>query len=236
MQKLSEIDRKTLILTYIQGEVVKKNKPLPATLDSVDWDDVNAINPWLRAHGYKAGIISGFRRWAYCKLDLEDLLNLAIVGHIFPDSSQKIGHHVPDNPHDPWDHRDIRLSRNYRDPPPPWFEPLSRGEFREEFAIIVRPTVKGERRWGAHLYVEDGGGRTLYYTKGILRHNRPSELTAYIGFDVDTNSQWLQQNFRGELIRNAHRYTTFEKLLKSMRPTLIDKIRTQIRLRHARTG
>jgi hypothetical protein len=60
-------------------------------------------------------------------------------------------------------------------------------------------------------------------------------MTAYIGFDIDPQSQWLLHNLGGELLRNAHRYVTFEELMISTRPSLKERVGTFFRLRRCKS-
>jgi hypothetical protein len=55
---------------YLDGEVLKKNKPIPPTFSALNLDDPNATDQWLRENGFKPGVITGFAQWAIVELSV----------------------------------------------------------------------------------------------------------------------------------------------------------------------
>lgn len=86
MKLLATISRKELIKFYLDGEALKKNKPIPQNFDLLDFNDPNAIDQWLKQNDYKRGVISGFAQWALIELSVDEIGNIAVVNHIFRSS------------------------------------------------------------------------------------------------------------------------------------------------------
>lgn len=205
MKKLKTIDRKELIDLYLKGEAEKKNKLIPQDYDCLNWDNSNDLDTWLKKYCYKFGVISGFKQWAYVKLDKNDLLNCAIVNSIFSGMSQRLGDLVGTKEFKEWEPNEKR----------DWYEPLSRGCFQEKYAVIMRPACESEIKQGAKYYVEDGSGRTICYLKSILRLDSESEMTAYIGFDPDNDSIFLNEKLDKTFAKDKNEKSiTFEQLYK----------------------
>jgi hypothetical protein len=216
MEKIRELDRRELIQIYLEGELHKKGTPVPESIGTLDWDDVNAIDQWLSLNGYKNGIISGFRRWAYVQLSLEDLLSCSVYGGHFPGHTNcSLGALARSGALAASRSDRLDVHGQWVRPKPVWFDLLSQAEFDERYAITLRPACRGVRRQGAKFYVEDGGGRAVLYTQACLRLQRPSQMTGYIGFDPDPASQWLKRTFRGELL--GRQYATLEQVLQPPR-------------------
>ncbi|MFP5209643.1 MAG: hypothetical protein ACLGRW_10180 [Acidobacteriota bacterium] len=83
MKPLSAVSRKEVIEFYPGGEAFKKNKPIPSTFASLNLDDPNGTDQWLRENGFKSGVISGFTQWALLELSVDDIGSIAVVNHIF---------------------------------------------------------------------------------------------------------------------------------------------------------
>jgi hypothetical protein len=195
--------------------LAKKRRPLPADYSTLDWDDTNALDTWLWSHGYKGGVMSGFRRWAFVQFSVEDLLDLAIIPDWYPqESSQRLRELVQI---DDLDHRTTT-------PPQPWLERHLRGEFAAEFPIICRPTTRMNRRHRAKLWIEDGAGRTVVYLRAILRLGIESQMRGYVGFDPDPKSSYLQTKFKGEFAKNASKLSTLEGAINAAKPSLTEQI------------
>jgi hypothetical protein len=214
MRLLGIVKRKELFDFYLGIEVIKKNKPIPADYSPLDLDaiDVNALDAWLEDHGYKPGVISGFRSWAHVELDKNDLLDIAVKKGIFKSTrvlrklvgTPELSDWIPD-----------------KNPLPTWYGPLFIGEFRDDFSIILRAATPGEKREGAKLYVEDGSGRSICYFRTLLRTGMPSQMRGYIGFDPDPQSYFFQTLLEGEFAitctnKRGGKYKTFEQLLDTI--------------------
>ncbi len=206
---ITEQDRKTLIDSYLQREIEKKNKPIPPRYENLTWDDPDDLDEWLEKYCYKPWVMPGFKSWIHVQISKDDLMNCAIVNHIFKDKSQRLGYLIADPEFQSWE--------PYQDPKPIWYEPLSRGEFQEKFAITLRAVCPDEKKWNAKFYIEDGSGRSIYYLRKIVRLNKDSEMTGCIGIDPDPKSNALQEKFNGEFsAKNRVKYATFEALLESV--------------------
>ncbi|HME58647.1 MAG TPA: hypothetical protein VKF63_09940, partial [Terracidiphilus sp.] len=147
-----------VIKFYLDGEAVKKNRSIPSTFETLDLDDPNVTDQWLREHDYKDGVLSGFAQWALVELSVDDIGNIAIVNHIF--KSNRVLKNLTGT-------REFEDWIPNRNPLPFWFGPLSANEWRDEYSIILRPPTPGERSEGAALYVEDGSGRSICYYRSL---------------------------------------------------------------------
>lgn len=213
MKLLATVSRKELIKFYLDGEALKKNTSVPQTFASLDLDDPNATDQWLQENGYKRGVISGFAQWALVELSVDDIGGIAVVNHIFKSGrvlknlagSKELEDWIPN-----------------RNPLPVWYGPLGATEWRDEYAIILRPPTPGERREGAALYAEDGSGRSICYYHSLLRTGVPSRMCGYIGFDPDPSSEFFQKSLEGEFARNAARYSTLENTMRMISATLVE--------------
>jgi len=205
MIEIRTISRKELIDFYLNIEKLKKGKQVPADYDSLNWDDPNALDNWLQANAYKHGVIAGFREWNYVKLLREDLLDIAVVNHIF--HKDRVLHKLVGN-------EEFEQWTPNREPLPTWYEPLQNGIFKEEFSIILRAPTPGEKKEGARLYVEDGSGRSICYLRTITKKKIESQMCGYIGFDPDPKSDFLQNRLEKEFANNhnGEKYSTIEKL------------------------
>jgi hypothetical protein len=187
-----DVDRKNLIDFYLRTDNEKKNKTMPADYGSLNWNDPNALDRWLQQHGYKSGILSGYKRWAHVQLSKDDLMDTAIANHIFIGQPQRLGDLVDTESFQKW----APPQKPYRS----WYEPLSRGENPKDLEIILRPAVSSE---GSKYYVEDGSGRSICYLRSIHNFRLDSEMCAYIGTEPDPQSIFMQQ--RPELLKHALR-------------------------------
>lgn len=208
MEVLNVIDRKSLVNFYLEIEWKKKSRTIPPTYGLLNWNDPNDLDSWLSANHYKQGVISGFKQWAHIRLSKEDLLDCAVVKskNLFPSGERVLRKLVGTKEFEDWSPPDMNK-------PPVWFEPLGKGEFREEFTIILRAACPAEKKEGARMYVEDGSGRSICYLRSIMKSNAPSDMVGYIGFDPDCGSRFLSENFGGVFIINRSKYLTLENLL-----------------------
>ncbi|MBU0999041.1 hypothetical protein KKG24_01905 [Patescibacteria group bacterium] len=211
MKRLKIIDRKELIDLYLEAEEVKKQKSIPPGYDLLEWDNPNNLDTWLEKYGYKHGVISGFKQWAYVKLNKGDLMNCAIVAgiDIFCRMSQRLGNLENTEEFNRWEPN--------KKPVPIWYESLSRGCFKEKFAVIMRPACESEIKQGAKYYVEDGSGRMICYLRSILSLNSKSEMTAYLAFDPDESSSFLNEKLNKKFAGGGRgKYTTLEQTLQTI--------------------
>ncbi len=210
MKYINQIDRKELIKWYLEREEKRKDKPIP-NQDSLNWNNPNNLDEWLKKYCYKSGVISGFKQWAYVHLSKEDLLDSAIVGSInnFKGKGQLMRNLTQAPEFQNWEpDRDVT-----------WFNDLSKGIFKEEFVIIIRAVCKHEKGQGAKYYIEDRSGRALCYLRHILNSKKESEMYGYIGFNPDPCSNFLQKELGGEFSNNnIDKYKTFEKLQLTINP------------------
>ncbi len=213
MKLLTTVSRKEVIEFYLDGEALRKNKHVTPTFGSLNLDDPNATDQWLRENDYKYGVLSGFVKWAFVELSVNDIGNIAVVNHIF--KSNRVLKHLAGT---------LELVNwiPNRNPLPIWYGPLEASEWKDEYAIILRPPTPGERSEGATLYVEDGSGRAICYYRSLLRTAAPSRMRGYIGFDPNPSSVFLQTWLEREFARNAARYSTLENMLKMIGATLVD--------------
>jgi hypothetical protein len=213
MKLLATVSRRELIKFYLDGEALKKNTSVPQTFASLDLDDPNRTDQWLRENGFKSGVISGFTQWALVELSVEDIGNIAVVNHIFR------GGRVLKNLKGTRELADWIPNRN---PLPIWYGPLWANVWSDDYTIILRPPTPGERREGAALYAEDGSGRSICYYRALLRTGAPSRMRGYIGFDPDPSSEFFQKSLEGEFAKNAARYSTLENMMRVIGATPVN--------------
>jgi hypothetical protein len=228
MKKLGEYSRRELLDYYLQGERIKKGYQIPADIESVDFDNPNCLDAWLKPNNFKYGSLAAFRRWALVQFDRDELLRMAIIPDRFP-------MHVSVLLADLAKTAEFQSWIIDRGPLPPWWEQLSAGDWTEQFPIICRPPQKLERRHGALLWVEDGSSRITVYLRALLQQNRQSQLTGYVGFDPDPNSHFLQRKFRGEFVgKAARKYATFESTIAASSPSLLERLNHAVARRQGR--
>jgi len=207
MQLRKETNRRELIDFYLNIENDKKDKEIPSDYNSLDWNNANELDCWLLNNGYKRGVISGFKKWAYVKLSKDDILDLAISDSIpqFKNKGQRL--------RDLMDTKEFMAWKPNKDPLPIWYDSLSKGVFDEKFSIIMRPACESEKRQGTKFYIEDGTGRALCYLRSILKLNKESEMLGFIGYAPDQESIFLQKELDEEFSKeNCRNYLTIELL------------------------
>lgn len=183
------VDRRKLIEHYLRLESMKANE-IPAPYPNLSWGNVNALDEWLGKPRYKVGVISGFRSWAVIRFTYSDLLECAIVNHIFPGRSQRLG-----------DLLHLGCLEGWKPPSQTryWYQPIEQGaSIPLEWALIIRRALPSE---GATFYIEDGSGRATWF----VAQSRDSSRTvaAYIGFDPDPASNWLRANLDGYFVSHG---------------------------------
>jgi hypothetical protein len=102
-----------------------------------------------------------------------------------------------------------------REPLPTWYAPLEANQWKEEYALILRPPTPSEMLRGAKLYVEDGSGRSICYYRTLLRTNTESRMRGYLGFAPDPGSRFLATLLEREFFLNAQEYATFDDLVRA---------------------
>jgi hypothetical protein len=196
MKKLKIITRADLLEFYLQEDAKKKGKILPPNfVQIIGGSDPNIIDAWLQQNGFKPGAMTSFKKWAYVQLDLENLIDVAIVSSIFPAAtSQNLGDLLQAGFIKSW-----KPDRNAV-----WYDNLKNGSpFTPELAMILRPALPGEKsKW----YVEDGSGRSICHLQRIFVAKEKCSAIAYIGFEPDIQSTWLQKFDQGFFIKNADMY------------------------------
>jgi len=88
------LNRKDVITAYVNYDARKKNNPIPKDLADWPWSDPNALDFEFSRHEFKPGIITGYKIWRAVQLSRLDLLNCAVVNHIFCDF-QSPSEHLP---------------------------------------------------------------------------------------------------------------------------------------------
>ncbi len=175
------IDRKVVVEFYVDYEARKK-KVSPPDLTGCNWNDPNDIDCRLKAaKDYKHGIISGYKLWNLVEFKLDDLLQSAIVNHIFPCRSQVLGKLVNEEDFKKWKPKGK----------PEWYDHLESGLcFKREWAMVLRPAVSAENP--AKWYIEDGSGRAICFTRRLLNNNDyQSSAFGYLGIEVDRKSTFI---------------------------------------------
>lgn len=176
------VSRKDVIAFYVEYDRRKKDQPSLLDLVAWPWDDPEALDQKLRDDGKKAGVLPAYRSWWLVELDLSDLLDCAIVNHIFPGKPQALGRLVAQGLIETWSPRGR----------PEWWEALSAGsDLPREWALILRPAVSSERP--AKWYLEDGSGRALALVQRMLRCGEPWRTAcAYLGIVPDESSSFIR--------------------------------------------
>lgn len=182
------ITRRDVITHYVAYDRQKKGQPVIDTLEAWPWNDPNAIDEQLRSNHLKPGVLSAYRVWQLAQLDYADIVDCAIVNHIFPGQPQALGR---------IDQSLIAKSKPTGNPE--WWGPLSSGsDIPREWALILRSTVVSERP--AKWYIEDGSGRALALFQRMLVYQELWRTAhAYIGIIPDEGSHFIQN--RPELLR-----------------------------------
>jgi hypothetical protein len=189
----SRVPREAVIKFYVNYDRRKKKCPVVGDLDTWPWDRADALDERLGSHNLKSGALSGYRSWWFVELDLIDLLDCAIVNHIFPHHPQSLASLIGKGVIEEWEPTGD----------PEWWEPLSAGcNLSSDWALILRPAVATERP--AKWYLEDGSGRALALLKRMLRHGEPWRTAhAYLAVVSDESSSFIRS--RPELSSSGDR-------------------------------
>ena len=191
MRKLrSEIDRRTVIEAYVKYDSIKKSRSLPDT-GCWPWGDPNGLDLELEGHGYKHGIISGYRSWTFSALTLDDLRECAIVAGVIPNHPPHLGKL-----------ESTLALRDWRpDRETDWYERLSLGAVLSQNApLVLRLSVRSEHP--AKWYIEDGSGRALAIMQAASSHVADQVVAyGYIAENPDYASTFMQCRF-SELLQS----------------------------------
>src|SRR5437764_10591199 len=71
-------DRREIVNHYLDLER-RSGRRVPTDWSNLPYEDPNVMDRWLKGHGLKHGVISGFRQWAYTALQWHNLLECAVV-------------------------------------------------------------------------------------------------------------------------------------------------------------
>ncbi|SRR5260370_11414904 len=79
------------MIGYATYDRRKKGKPSLSDIDEWPWDDPDGIYRKLADSGLKKGILAAYRTWRLVEFIVADLLECAVVNHIFPGEPQALG-------------------------------------------------------------------------------------------------------------------------------------------------
>ena len=177
------ITRRDVITYYVEYDRQKKRQPAIETLEAWPWNDPNAIDEQLQSNHLKPGVLSAYRAWQLAQLDYDDLVDCAIVNHIFHGQPQALGRIDPN-----------LIAKSQPNSNPEWWGPLSSGsDITREWALILRPSVSSERP--AKWYIEDGSGRALALFQRMLVYQELWRTAyGYIGIIPDEGSHFIQKH------------------------------------------
>ena len=184
MEILRECSRQDLLEFYLSRE---REKGTHVSLEGIDINDPNAIDRHFALHGLKIGVIPGYKSWRYVKLSKEELLQCAIVNHIFRGSRL---FPVLKEFYE-WEPK----TRDGKPKSTAWYEYIERMEdptsYPEKWALILRPALPSED--GAKWYIEDGSGRSICFLRRLLTLRKDGFVYAYIGIESDQKSEWIHR-------------------------------------------
>lgn len=185
------VSREDVITFYVEYDRRKKKQDININLVAWPWDNPKELDEKLRENNLKPGVLPAYKSWWLVELDFSDILDCAIVNHIFPDHPQALSHLIAQGVVETW----VPIGQ------PEWWKPLSSGRnLACEWALILRPAVANERP--AKWYIEDGSGRALALVQRVLRNgDTVLAACAYLGVVPDERSPFIQS--RPELCRRA---------------------------------
>jgi len=181
------VTREEVIRFYARYDWGKKRKKenvdsLVSDIDNWPWNDPDCIDQKLDDSGLKKGVLAAYRTWKLVELDVVDLLECAIVNHIFPREPQALCRLVLLG----------KLAEWFPIGNPDWWRRIGNGlDLDVESALIVRPAVRSEAP--AKWYVEDGSGRALALLQRTLRYGETGRTAwAYRGYEPDERSAFIK--------------------------------------------
>jgi hypothetical protein len=196
---MKSLTRKDVIHAYVKYDAKKKDRPLLGHFASWPWSDPNLLDIELKKAGFKSGIITGYKTWQIVQLTRRDLLNCAVVDHMFRDfqaSNERLPRTLGELIHHPV----FPLWKPNK--PTAWYDWLEDGKpFSADWPLILRPAVRSEAP--AKLYIEDGSGRAVCFLRRLYNYpEEHSEAMGYLGVEPDSGSIFMQQHFP-ELLNHA---------------------------------
>lgn len=176
------VTREEVIRFYSKYDRRKKGQPSPYDPATWPWDDPDGLDRKLADSGLKKGALAAYRTWSLAEFSVADLLECAVVNHIFPGQPQALGQLILLGKLAEW--------RPIGDPE--WWRLIENGsELDAESALIVRPALKSEAP--AKWYLEDGSGRALALLQRILRYGEAFRTAwAYLGHEPDEQSAFIK--------------------------------------------
>ena len=177
--------REEVVRFYVKYDWRKKKSELPLpNMEDWPWNDAAGIDQKLHDSGLKTGVLAAYLTWRLVEFSVADLLECAIVNHIFPREPQALSRLVLLG----------RLSEWFPNKNPEWWRLIGNGS--DINALIVRPALQceGPAKW----YIEDGSGRALALLQRMLRYGEVGRtVPAYLGHEPDEHSAFI--NSRPEL-------------------------------------
>ncbi|MDD5103431.1 MAG: hypothetical protein PHX93_03445 [Candidatus Peribacteraceae bacterium] len=181
MEILRECSRREVLEFYLSRE---REKGTYASLEGIDINDPNVIDRHFASHGLKIGVIPGYKCWKYVKLFKKDLLECAIVNHVFP--PERLLSVLSTK-------KEFQEWRPHRKTT--WYEIIEQMEdpttYPKKWALILRPALPSED--GAKWYIEDGSGRSICFLRRLLTLGKDGFVYAYIGIEPDQKSEWIHR-------------------------------------------
>ena len=177
----TDITREEVIRFYAEYDRRKKGQA-QVDFTSWAWADPDRLDRKLKDVGLKDGVLAAYRAWDLATLGIPDLLECAVVNHIFPSEPQAVGQLVLRGKLADW------LPKGA----PSWWCSLANGlDLGREEALILRPALPSEAP--ANWYLEDGSGRALALVQRILRYGETSRIAwAYVGKTPDEHSRFIK--------------------------------------------
>jgi hypothetical protein len=182
------VEREEVIRLYAVYDWRKKQKErldsLLASLDGWEWDDPYKIDRQLASSGLKEGVLSAYKTWQHVELGVADLLECAIVNHIFPMEPQVLDRLLLRG----------KLAEWFPIGNPVWWQQIGNGqELGGESPMILRRALPNEAP--AKWYVEDGSGRALALIQRVLRYGEIARTAwAYLGDEPDERSRFMKDH------------------------------------------
>jgi hypothetical protein len=184
----TSVSRREVIETYAAYDRSKKAQPAIGDFANWNWDDPASLDQKLASLQLKPGVLAAYKSWWFVQFCLADLLDSAVVSHIFRGQSQTISTIVLHGLLETWS------------PPaqPSWYAAVEAGnELGPEQPLVLRPSVASEKP--AKWYIEDGSGRALCLVRRILRFGEFWRVVyCFLGAIPDPASSFIRE--RPELL------------------------------------
>jgi hypothetical protein len=179
----ADVTREEVVRFYVAYDRGKKGQRAPSDLASWSGANPEQLDGKLREKGLKDGVLAAYKLWWFLELSLADLLDCAIVNHIFKGHPQSLSLLVLRGVVEKWEPSDRTE----------WYAPLERGDaFLPAWAMILRPSLKSELP--AKWYIEDGSGRALCFVRRLLSHGESGRVAyGYLGVIPDEKSAFIRQ-------------------------------------------